>query len=63
MRVRMKTTRRGSPDGIHAVEYEVGKVYDLPPSLAQPWLERGICEEDKVLDGPPEIKTKLRKRK
>jgi len=56
MRVRMLTDRRGSPDGIHAELYQAGQVYDLPPDLAEPWLAKGICEQDKMLPGPSETK-------
>lgn len=57
MRVRILTDRRGSPDGIHPQLYQAGQAYDLPPALAEPWLAKGICEQDKMLAGPEETKT------
>ena len=56
MRIRMLVTRRGSPDGIHAVEYRQGEAYDLPLVLAESWLAKGYCEQDKMLAGPEETK-------
>jgi len=37
-------------------EYEVGKVYEVTQDLARVWLNRRHAEEDKMIDGPPEIK-------
>lgn len=56
MKVRMLVDRKGSPDGVHAELYQAGQIYDLPLALAQPWLEKGYAEEDKILPGPPEKK-------
>lgn len=56
MKVRMLVDRRGSPDGITAVLYKAGEVYDLPPDLATPWLAKGYCEQDKMMPGPSETK-------
>jgi hypothetical protein len=53
MRVRMLQTMKGSLDGINAELFQAGVVYDLIPSLASPWLERGICELDRMIDGAP----------
>ena len=36
--------------------YEVGKVYDLHPSVAGGWAVAGICEFDKMIDAAPETK-------
>jgi len=36
--------------------YEVGKVYDLHPSVAGGWAAAGICEFDKMIDAAPETK-------
>ena len=55
MKVRMLSTRRGSPDGIEIREYEAGRKYDLSPSLAEIFLGAGWAEEDKEL-APPETK-------
>jgi len=56
MKVRMLVDRPGSPDGIKVINYQVGEKYDMPESLAVPWLEAGHCEEDRVLDIPEETK-------
>jgi len=55
MKVRMLSTRRGSPDGIEIREYEAGRKYDLSPSLAEIFLGAGWAEEDKE-SAPPETK-------
>lgn len=62
MKVRMTQTTKGSPDGIQVNEYEAGKKYDLPESLASVFLGQGFAEEDKALDRAPEIK-KAKRRK
>lgn len=54
MRVRMLQTRKGSADGIHARVYEAGQVVDLVPELAKPWLEKGICELDRMIGQAPQ---------
>jgi hypothetical protein len=65
MRVRMLQTRKGSQDGIHAEIFEAGVAYELEPSLAKAWLERGMCELDRMIDrapqtGPPAAPAELR---
>ena len=55
MKVRMLSTRRGSPDGIEIREYEAGKKYDLSPSLTEIFLGAGWAEEDKEM-APSETK-------
>lgn len=49
MKIRMLTTKRGSPDGLEIREYEAGKKYDLPERLAGNFLGQGAAEEDKEL--------------
>jgi hypothetical protein len=56
MKVRMLQTRPAAPDGIHVQEFKAGEVYDLPPSLAEPWLSAKVCEQDKLAPGPSEFK-------
>lgn len=64
MQVKMKSTQKGSPDGITVHTYEKGEVYDLPDSLAEVFLEEGWAEKprktvgptDNKKDGPPETK-------
>ena len=56
MRVRMLTTRKGSSDGIHAERFMQGQVYDLPASLAKPYIEKGCAEQDKMVEAAPETK-------
>ncbi len=55
-KIRMLSTHQGSPDGINVNEYEVGKTYDLPPRLAEIFLDAEWAEEDRALDGPEETK-------
>lgn len=45
MHVRMTETAEGSPDGIEVNEYLEGRTYDLPGSLGENFLERGVAEE------------------
>jgi hypothetical protein len=59
MRVRMLTNRKGSSDGVHAERFMQGQVYDLPASLAKPYLERGYAEQDKMVEAAPETKEAL----
>jgi len=65
MRVRMLQTRKGSQDGIHAETFEAGRAYEMAPSLAKTWLDRGVCELDLMVDrapqtGPPAAPAELR---
>ena len=39
VKVKMKVTQKGSPDGIQVVEYEKDEVYTLPDSLAEVFLD------------------------
>ena len=55
VKVRMLTTKAGSPDGIQVLDYQAGQKYDLPESLAVVFLRDGWAEEDKEL-APPETK-------
>jgi len=57
MKVRMLVEKAGSPDGFTVVNYRQGEAYDLPLSLAEPWLARGLCEQDKMVM-PSEVKEK-----
>lgn len=52
----MISTRKGSPDGIQVNTYEMGKVYDLPSSLANVFLNEGWAKEEKVIDRATETK-------
>jgi hypothetical protein len=56
MKVRMLTTRTAAPDGLNVREFEAGKTYELPASLAEPWLAAKVCEQDKMGKGPSEKK-------
>lgn len=42
--VKMLETKLGSNDGIHVLELEKGKVYDLSERLAQRYLDRDVAE-------------------
>jgi len=41
MRVRMKETRKGSPDGLTISEYVAGRVYEIPFDLAEVFVREG----------------------
>lgn len=41
MRVRMKETRKGSPDGLTISEYVAGRVYEIPFDLASVFVREG----------------------
>lgn len=56
MEIRMIHTQKGSIDGIKVETYEAGKKYELPPSLAQVFLNEGWAKEEKVIDKVPEVK-------
>lgn len=55
-KIRMLSTKAGSPDGINVNEYLAGQTYNLPPRLAEIFLDSEVAEEDRALDGPEEIK-------
>jgi len=44
-KVRMLVTGEGSPNGNQVVLYEKGKVYNMPDTLAVPWIVSGKAEE------------------
>lgn len=56
MRVRMLINYRYLPDGINPINIKAGEIIDVPESVAMIWLKEGKAEEDKSLDGPPEVK-------
>ncbi len=56
MKVQMLKTRKGAPDGLNVTEYDAGKIYELPASLAEPWLAAKVCQEVKPGAGPSETK-------
>ena len=58
MKVQMLKTRAGAPDGLNVKEYQAGKIYELPSSLAEPWCKAKVCEEVKPGSGPSETKGK-----
>ena len=69
MKVRMKETKKGSPDGVEVNEYKKGRTYDLPDRLAGAFVRAGWAtvvkppkppeeeKETKVIE-PPETKEK-----
>lgn len=59
MRVRMLRDHVNCDDGIIPVLRRAGQSHEVPEALARIWLERGICEEDKMLDGPEEVKVHI----
>lgn len=58
MKVRMLISKKGCPDGIHVLDYDAGKSYDMPEQLANVMVENGWAEEDKAMDRAPETKAK-----
>jgi len=44
------------PAGTSRGSYQPGTVIDLPADTARSWIAAGIAEQDKMIDGPPEIK-------
>jgi hypothetical protein len=52
MRIRILQTIRGSRQG----NFLAGQFYDLPLDVARSWIESGLAEFDKMLDGAPETK-------
>jgi len=45
MQVKMKTTRRESPDGITGYEYQKDIAYDVPDPLGRKMIEAGHADE------------------
>lgn len=50
MRVQMRGTHRGSPDGINVESYDEGKHYDLPSDLAEVFVREGWAV---AVEAPP----------
>ena len=69
MKVRMLTTKQGSPNGLEIRDYEAGQKYDLPARLAEIFLSQGWAEEDKELvlevktEAPAEAPQRTKKRR
>ena len=64
MKVKMKATRYGSPDGMRVDEYKKGETYDMRDALAAIFLEEGwavkvvkISGRTKNAGAAPENKT------
>lgn len=43
MKIKMTQDKKGSPNGIQVIDYEKGKVYDIPAELAEPWIARKLA--------------------
>ncbi len=41
MRIKMLSTRRGSPDGVRVLSYREGETYEVPDELGQVFLGEG----------------------
>jgi len=41
MRIKMRSTRLGSPDGIQVNSYQAGETYEVPDQLGQVFLDEG----------------------
>lgn len=53
MRVQMKRTVAGSPDGLTVIQYMGGNVYDVPEELAKRLLDAGLASlEQEVAEAP-----------
>jgi hypothetical protein len=46
MRIRIRQARRGEVDGISLEKFQVGAIYDVPPSLATYLITTGCAECD-----------------
>jgi hypothetical protein len=73
MKVRMKENKQAAPDGITVINYEKGKIYDMPDELDEAFIDQGLAaalklkkpgetkveepDETKVVE-PPETKKK-----
>lgn len=57
-KVRMLVTRRGSHDQYRFFKYEEGKEYNLPKTLADNYLSKGVATQDPI----PEPKKKKKGR-
>lgn len=47
MRIKMRSTRLGSPDGVQVNSYEKGETYRLPDELGLVFLREGWAERAK----------------
>lgn len=55
--VKMTETKKGSPNGYTVKLYKVGKEYDLPPRLAEDFINsKSAVEVSRVQIGPTETK-------
>lgn len=55
----MTEDAKGSPDGIDVDDYAKGQTYELPPSLGEIFLDRGVAEEvERKPSDPNERETK-----
>ena len=55
-RVRMRETRKAALDGHPPTTFESGTSYEVPEELATAWFSSGRAEEDKMVEGAPEVK-------
>jgi len=60
MKVKMKLTVKGSPDHITVVEYQKGKVYDLPEDLADAFLKAKFAEKYEEVEEVKEVKEEVK---
>lgn len=67
VKIRMKKTEFGSPDGITIVKYEVDNNYDIPESLAESFVKQlkvaEYVEENKMEKTAPDNKAITGKQK
>ena len=55
MKIKMKETKKGSPDGVLVFDYQKGKTYDPPESLATAFVRAGWASLV-IPQKPPETK-------
>jgi hypothetical protein len=60
VKIKMKETKPGSPDGIQVISYKAGEVYDIPVALAKAFVNEKWAEPwppvKKPADEPVEAK-------
>ena len=58
MKVKMERDMKAAFDGIHVQQLLAGQTYDLPPSFARRYLDKGIAVEVKAKTRAPQNKAK-----
>ncbi|MFH1998722.1 MAG: hypothetical protein ABIK28_03530 [Planctomycetota bacterium] len=53
MKIKMKQSKQGSPNGIAVMMYSANKEYDIPEDLALSFLRQGLAESVKPMPAAP----------